>query len=236
VVSSNPYEIVNKFEQALCDFTGAKYAVATTSCTMALLLACSYECRPINTWLHIASTPQKESEKKMRAEALEYGRDIVHSELRMRITIPSRTYIGVPQSIIHAGAWPFFVDKKWSGGYQLEPLPIWDYARRFTSGMYVPGQMQCVSFHWTKILSIGQGGAILHDNLEADDYLRRARFDGRRADVPASEDNPKDLGYHAYMMPRDAAEGLTRLKFLPKHNEDLPWDDYPELDKMELFK
>ena len=46
----------------------------------------------------------------------------------------------------------------------------------------------------------------------------------------------KDLGYHAYMMPRDAAEGLTRLKFLPKHNEDLPWDDYPELDKMELFK
>lgn len=35
---SNPYEITRNFEQALCEYTGAKYAVAVNSCTAALLL------------------------------------------------------------------------------------------------------------------------------------------------------------------------------------------------------
>ena len=34
----NPYQVVADFEQALCEYTGAPHAVATTSCTMALLL------------------------------------------------------------------------------------------------------------------------------------------------------------------------------------------------------
>ena len=88
----------------------------------------------------------------------------------------------------------------------------------------------------SQILGIGQGGAILHDNEEVDAWLRRARFDGRTEGVPASGDVPTHLGYHAYMMPRDAAEGLSRLAVLPKHNKDLPNDDYPDLGKIELFK
>lgn len=230
MVSSNPYAIVDKFEQALCDYTGAKYAVATTSCTMALLLACSW-CK-----YHVYKVARNPGRITWISDIDIQSKGGSISLHNPTVTIPARTYVGVPQSILHAGFNVTFRDMAWSGGYQLEPLPIWDYARRFTSGMYVPGEMQCVSFHWNKILGIGQGGAILHDNVEADDYLRRARFDGRRTDIPASEDNPKDLGYHAYMMPRDAAEGLTRLKFLPKDNPDLPWDDYPDLSKMEIFQ
>jgi len=199
----NPFQIVKDFERALCDYTGAPYCVVTTSCTMALLLACLYQRKVL-------------------------GR-------QGTVTIPSKTYIGVPQSIIHAGYKVSFIDRSWSGGYQLDPLPVWDYARRFTSGMYVPGQMQTLSFHWTKILSIGQGGCVLLDDQDADDWLRKARFDGRTEGIPANEDIITHLGYHAYMMPRDAAEGLTRLALLPEHNDDLPNSDYPALSKMRVF-
>ena len=98
------------------------------------------------------------------------------------------------------------------------------------------GQLQCVSFHASKILGDTQGGAILHDNPEADEWLRRARFDGRREGVESKEDSFPHIGWHAYMSPDVAARLLQKLSVLPRHNEPLPNDDYPELDKMEIFK
>mgnify|MGYP007100050330 FL=1 len=94
----------------------------------------------------------------------------------------------------------------------------------------------CLSFHWTKHLSIGQGGAILLDNPEKAEKLRRMRFDGRREGADAKGDDFVWPSFHAYMMPRDAAEGLTRLSLLPKHNADLPRSDYPDLSLIEAFK
>src|SRR5260221_6715327 len=44
-MSLNPgiaFRVVRDFEQALCDYTGARYAVTTNSCTNALLLCCAY--------------------------------------------------------------------------------------------------------------------------------------------------------------------------------------------------
>ena len=60
-----------------------------------------------------------------------------------RVTIPSQTYLSVPQSIIHAGGEVIF-DKRpktnhWCGVYQLKPYPIYDAAKRLTSNMYVGG-------------------------------------------------------------------------------------------------
>jgi dTDP-4-amino-4,6-dideoxygalactose transaminase len=152
------------------------------------------------------------------------------------IEIPKRTYVGVAMSILNSGARVSFRDEQWRGEYRLNPTPIWDSARRFTSGMYLPEEMQTVSFHWSKTLGIGQGGAILHDNSEADAWLRRARFDGRTEGVPPSKDEPTSIGYHAYMMPRDAAEGLSKLAVLPRENADIPWDDYPDLSTFNIFK
>jgi dTDP-4-amino-4,6-dideoxygalactose transaminase len=39
----NPYRIVQMFEEEVAYYTGAKYAVGVSSCTDALLMACSYE-------------------------------------------------------------------------------------------------------------------------------------------------------------------------------------------------
>ena len=195
----NPFDVVEGFEEALCQYTGAPYAVTTTSCTMALLLACAY-----------------------------HGVG--------EVSIPRFTYVSVPMSIIHAGGKVKFRDEDWHGAYRLRPYPIWDCARRFTGGMYRAGEHQCLSFHWNKILGIQQGGAILTDNEEARDWYRRARFDGRTQGVAPKDDTFDTLGWHCYMSPEVAAQGLVRLALLPNHNEDLPNDDYPNLSKMEIFK
>ena len=152
------------------------------------------------------------------------------------VCIPSRTYVGVPMSIIHAGYGVEFRDEEWLGMYQLHPLPVWDSARYFTSDMYVPGSMQCVSFHATKILGDTQGGAILHDNAHADAWLRRMRFDGRTEGVPPNKDCFTEIGYHCYMSPDVAARLLHKLSVLPDHNKPLPNDDYPDLSTFEVFK
>jgi dTDP-4-amino-4,6-dideoxygalactose transaminase len=209
----SPYQVVKDFESALCEYTGSKFAVTTTSCTMALLLACRWQ---YESSICYSSNP---------------GDYIV--------TIPKHTYVGVPMSIIHAGFKVAFEEDEevlWEGGYQLEPLPVWDYARLFTRGIHAEGDFTCVSFHWSKHLAIGQGGAILHDSDEADEWFRMMRFDGRKEGVAPSEQKDWVLGYHAYMSPRDAAEGLSRLSVLPEHNEPLPNDSYPDLSKIEVFK
>jgi dTDP-4-amino-4,6-dideoxygalactose transaminase len=55
------------------------------------------------------------------------------------VTIPSKTYLSVPQSIMHAGGTVKFKDYKWKGIYQLEPYPITDNeeaAKWFRKGRY----------------------------------------------------------------------------------------------------
>lgn len=149
------------------------------------------------------------------------------------VEIPKRTYVGVAMSIFNAGAHPVFRDEEWRGTYELRPLNIWDCARRFTGNMYVPGQIQCVSFHHTKILGLAaHGGAILHDDPGLDGLLRKMRFDGRTEGVSPKDDNFNIIGFHCYMTPPTAAEGLLRLATLPKHNDDLPNSDYSDLSTM----
>lgn len=209
-MSVNAYQVVRDFEAALCQYTGAKYAVTTNSCTMALLLAVKWH--------------------------IQKGYGHYDGGEGPFIEIPKRTYVSVPQSIIHAGGKPVFLDKDWLGWYRLNPLPVWDAARYFSSGMFCHGEMMCVSFHASKILGDTQGGAILHDNDEADAWLRRARFDGRTEGVAPKDDTFPHLGYHCYMSNDVAARLLLKLSVLPKHNHPLPNDPYPDLSTLEIFK
>jgi len=152
------------------------------------------------------------------------------------VSCPKRTYVSVPMSIIHAGAKVKFRDEKWSGMYQLKPLPVWDSARYFTGGMYFAGTMMCVSFHATKILGDTQGGAILLDDEQAYKWLKRMRFDGRTEGVPPNKDSFTEIGYHCYMSPDVAARLLHKLSVLPVNNTPLPNDAYPDLSQFEVFK
>ena len=98
------------------------------------------------------------------------------------------------------------------------------------------GHMLCVSFHASKILADTQGGCILHDDPEADAWLRRARFDGRTEGVAPKDDEFRQIGWHCYMSNDVAARLLLKLSVLPRNNAPLPNDDYPDLSKMEIFR
>ena len=206
-----PYEVTRRFESALCAYTVAPFAVALNSGTAAILLAVQWHItRPVfsETADHIPNA----------------------------VEIPRETYVSVPMAIKLAGGYPLWRDEQWRGAYQLKPLPVWDCARRFTSGMYVAGQFQCVSFAASKILGAEQGGAILHDNAEADAWFRRMRFDGRTEGVDPLEDTFNLIGHHCIMIPSVAATLLVRLHHLPKHNADLGPYGYPDLSLHPAFK
>lgn len=210
----NPHQVTQDFEAALCEYAGAPYAVAVNSCTSALLLACAWQ--------------------------LQHG-------VAQPFSLPKRTYVSVPMSVIHAGGSIVFRDAEWRGMYQLAPYPVWDSARWFESGIY--GRLRklthqhpemgdthvCVSFHASKTLGLEQGGAILHDDHEADAWYRRARFDGRTSGVAPKDDKFPQIGWHCYMNPSTAAQGILKLHSLPRHNDPLPNDDYPDLSKIAVF-
>lgn len=208
----NPHQVTRDFETAVAEYAGSKYCVAVNSCTSALLLAVAWSIRGSRPWTNVE--------------------------------IPKHTYVSVPMSIIHAGGRPVFRDEDWIGYYQLKPYPIFDSARWFTSRLFPTlartleksPAFVCVSFHASKTLGIEQGGAILHDCDEADGWFRRMRFDGRTEGVAPKDDNFREIGWHCYMNPSTAAQGLLRLHSLPPYNAPLPNDPYPDLSAMEIFR
>ena len=161
------------------------------------------------------------------------------------VTIPSKTYLSVPQSIIHAGGEVIF-DKRpetnhWVGAYQLKPTKVWDSALRFTSNMYIPNSHMCISFTGPyKHFKLSKGGAILTDDHEAYLWFKRARYSGRR-ECSYHEDHFDMLGWNFYMMPELAARGLLlmnqfyNLDGSKKQNEDLELP-YPDLSKFDVYK
>jgi dTDP-4-amino-4,6-dideoxygalactose transaminase len=156
------------------------------------------------------------------------------------VTIPSKTYLSVPMSIINSGGSLVF-DKSpstnhWTGIYQLKPYPIYDAAKRFTSNMYIPNTFMCLSFHIKKKLGIGKGGMILTDDKDAAEWFMKARYEGR-SQVYYKEDNIKSIGWNMYMTPQEAAQGLCLLQNYPEHNTDLDeLNGYRDLTEFDIFK
>jgi hypothetical protein len=156
------------------------------------------------------------------------------------VTIPSKTYLSVPQSIIHAGGEVIF-DKRpetnhWVGTYQLKPYPIWDAAKRFTKDMYMPGQYMGLSFHIKKILPIWKGGMILTDDPKAAEWFKRARYEGR-SEKYYKDDDIEFLGWNMYMTPQQASQGLSVMQNLPLYNSDQgELNGYRDLTEFTVFK
>lgn len=226
----HPFNIVNEFEDAVAEYTGADYCVALNSCTNAIFLCLEWQ-----------------KQKEYRRVNAHHG--FTDVQLPKAIEIPKHTYIGVAQSIINTGFDVKFRDEIWQGNYQLKPFYIWDAAKQFHKYMFrrhmvhfhqntsaVYHLYMCTSHHWTKILGIQQGGCILTNDKDAAEWFERARCDGRTPGLPASKEKQPIRGWHCYMSPEVAAEGLVRLYSLPNDNPDQPVDNYPDLSQMEIFK
>jgi len=211
----NPYKIVQMFEEEVAEYTGAKYAVSVDSCTNALFLCIEYQ-------KHLS----REGGYK--------------TPVRQSVVIPSKTYLSVPQSIMHAG-WDVIFDtsdeaNNWKGIYSLSPYPIYDAAKRFTSDMYIKNSFMCLSFHIKKHLKIGKGGMILTNDKKAVEWFKMARYEGRSEKL-YHEDDITMLGWNMYMTPQEAAHGLALMQNYPPTAPDLEENNgYRDLTEFTVFK
>ena len=209
----NIYDVTEEFENQLCNYTGAKYAVTVDNASNAIFLALYYE---------------------------NYIKKSIKTDT---ITIPNRTYPSVPCEIIHAGlkiGWEKVKGKTIKGAYQLKGSNVWDSALCFTSNMYKPNTHMCCSFTGPyKHFKLSKGGAILTDDWDAYLWFKRARYSGRRA-VSYHDDNFDMIGWNFYMMPELAARGILLmgqfydLDGKPVNNEDKEMP-YPDLSQFDIY-
>lgn len=153
------------------------------------------------------------------------------------IKIPKHTYISIPFTLQKLNLHWDWEDNQWKEYYYLKGTNIIDAAVYWKQNGFLKNTFMCLSFQSKKHLSLGRGGAILLDNLDEYKELKRLSYDGRDFNgVPWYEQNIKSFGYHYYMTPETANNGI--LKFLEiKKNIPRNWSflDYPNLTKMDVF-
>ena len=95
----------------------------------------------------------------------------------------------------------------------------------------------CLSFQFKKHLSLGRGGAILLQNKEDYDVLKKMSYDGRDLSKPWAEQNIDTIGYHYYMTPETAMLGIEKLSIARNClSREWTYEDYPDLRKLSVFK
>lgn len=150
------------------------------------------------------------------------------------IHLPEETYRSVFNMAYKASMVVLFDKKSWSGVYPIKPTNIWDCALRLAPKMYRAGTVQVLSFHPQKPLALSSGGgAILHDDPEADKWYRLMRFDGRTEGVSILEDEWPLVGDHCYMFPNQAAEAWHKLDiYRNRYPEKAPDAEQPKYENL----
>lgn len=198
-------DFVRLFEEKLCKYTKFNHAVTTDCCTNAILISFEYIIRKYKL-----------------------------NKNNVVLQIPYNTYMSVPMTLFNNGWNIELVDKAWTSYYEIvmldketrKPLQqidehVYDCAVFFDEYMAndIPDAnnvLACVSFQQKKRLTLGRGGAVLFNNLDHDNILRRLRYDGRNqylGDAREIENVPHDIvcGYHCYLEPDKCATGILKL-------------------------
>lgn len=204
---SAPFQRLDQFERKVAEFFGAPYAVAVDSCTNALELSIR------------ATRPD-----------------------RFTLEIPYWTYVSVPMMAERCHFQWRWVNNKWDKCYPITNRVI-DAAALWERDAYKPGTLMCLSFGHKKFINIGKGGIILLDDPNLREWLVCARYDGRaihsgKMYVDEVEQNAfKSIGYHYYMTPEQAAEGLE-IMWDKKGMLATPvsWRNYPSLSTQPIFE
>jgi len=155
------------------------------------------------------------------------------------IEIPSKTYLSVPQTILSSGNKPIFVEKEWTGFYQLGNTNIYDAAGRLKKNMYIEDSFMCLSFHIKKNIPIGKGGIILTNSQNAYNWLYKAVYEGRDRRQNHNLINDLEmLGWNMYMTPEQAAYGIDLFESYISNKEfrDVASSEkYKDLSKFKIF-
>ena len=153
------------------------------------------------------------------------------------IIIPTNTYISVPFTFEKLNLKWKFEYQEWKDFYYVGNTNIIDAAVYWKQGGYIENTYMCLSFQFRKHLSLGRGGAILLQNKEDYDILKKMSYDGRDLSKPWIKQDISTIGYHYYMTPETAQIGIVKLKNVENiPSKNWTYINYPDLSKMSVFK
>jgi len=152
------------------------------------------------------------------------------------INVPKHTYLSIPLLANKLNINLRWKEEDWVDYYYLNHNII-DAAVLWKKDSYIPKTFMCISFQFKKHLSLGRGGVILTDSYHSYNTLKKMTYDGREPDIPWMEQNIDTMGYHYYMTPETAQNGLNKLPdAINKKPKQWSIKDWPDLTKMNIFR
>jgi hypothetical protein len=128
-------------------------------------------------------------------------------------------------------------EEEWSDYYFLGNTNIVDAAVLWGENTYINDTFMCLSFQFRKHLNLGRGGMILLQNKNDYDILKKMSYDGRDFNQPWGMQDISVMGYHYYMTPEVANDGIEKLNEIKnKCSKKWTYKDYPYLPDMSVFK
>jgi len=243
---------VAEFERLFADRVGAKFGVATTSCTTAMHLALlvagigegdevicpSYSfVATANAILYAGATP-------VFADIDRHTWNIDPDDAMRKITAKTKAIMPVHQVGLAADL-DRFAPAKARGITIIEDAAcaIGATYRGRTIGSH--GHISCFSFHPRKTICVGEGGMLMTDDAAVADHARRLRSHGASVSDHARHqakglvyEEYRELGYNYRMTDLQAAIGLAQLPKLERFLErrraiaaryDAAFGSHPEL-------
>lgn len=222
--------LVQEFEQALCAYTGAKYAVAVANGTAALHLAvavlglkkgCTGITSPI-TFLASANALLYNGIKPLFADVDEHTANIAVDALVHAVRKDTKVIIPV-----HFAGRPAKMKEIADFAAKNKCFVIEDAAHaigsRYPDGGHVGNcaysDMTIFSFHPVKTITTGEGGAIMTNDKGFYESLCRLRSHGVTRDPVLIERSPgpwyyemRELGFNYRLTDIQSALGLSQLK------------------------
>lgn len=152
------------------------------------------------------------------------------------VTCPKFTYLSVPMTFKKLNISWQFTESLWENYYSIGNTNVIDAAVLWRENSYLKGKKMCLSFQFKKHLNLGRGGMILLDNKDEYEILKKMRYDGRTDDKPWAEQDVDIYGYHYYMTPETAVEGIKRFyevrDVTPKQ---WSYKNYPDISSFKVF-
>lgn len=223
---------VKEFEQAICDYTGAKYCVALSNATAGLHIASlaiglqkgdEAITSPI-TFLSSSNCICFTGATPIFADIDEQTANIDPNEIKTKITNKTKAIIPV-----HFAGQSCDMEEIYNIAKQNNLFVIEDAAHAIGSeykgtkvGSCKYSDMTVFSFHPVKTITTGEGGAVTTNSKELYDKLCALRAHGMHKDGEMQntwEYKMRELGYNYRMTEMQAALGITQLKKLDKFKQ-----------------
>lgn len=222
---------VKEFEEMFASYVGAKYAIATTSCTTALHSALVVSgigtgdevivpslsfIATANSVVHAGATP-------VFADIDPDTCNVTVETIEKVITNKTKAIMPVHQMGLPVDLDPIMDLCEKRGLVLIEDAACAigsEYKGKKIGGH---GNIACFSFHPRKIITTGEGGMITTDDPEITERLRRLRHHGMSvSDVERHESKKvviekySEIGYNYRMTDIQAAIGIVQMKRLPE--------------------